>query len=287
MIVSTRQMLSYSYFLSLAPQLLECMLPSKRSFYNWELVYTYSYTWDLINAPWEFVLLSHCTFLISEQTSITFFVSVWIYVAALPHSVQKQKKKKGERAVCIKPVCSQICQLSCWCRGSGIIPSPWPGSEDWSMHFLSLLSVTKPAKGFMARIWTQTYTHQCTPSGRTNTMQRGRFLNYLAATHFPDPPSTHTYPKAINKAITHIVYMLGTRKVLQANFPKDVQTFRGSFTIFPINSPSHRGYGSINRKGTKKNEELIFRPDPDIELKSVWSWSILAGAGLWRRMGVI
>lgn len=36
-----------------------------------------------------------------------------------------------------------------------------------------------------------------------------------------------------------------------------------------------------------RDEELIFRPDPDIELKSVWSWSILAGAGLWRRMGVI
>lgn len=190
----TRQMLSYSYFLSLAPRLLECMLPSKRSFYNWELAYAYSYTWDLINALWEFVLLSHCTFLISEQTSISFFVSVWIYVAALPHSVQKQKKKKGELAVCIKPVCAQICQLSCWCRGSGIIPSPRPGSEDWSIHFLSLLSVTRPVKGFMARICTQTYTHQCTPSGRTNTYAKGPLLELLSCNPLPRPSKhTHTH----------------------------------------------------------------------------------------------
>lgn len=165
----------------------------------------------------------------------------------------KAQKKKGERAVCIKPVCAQICQLSCWCRGSGIIPSPRPGSEDWSMHFLSLLSVTRPVKGFMARICTQTYTHQYIPSGRTNTYAKGPLLKLFSCNPLPRPSKrTHTYPKAINKAITHIVYMLGTRKVLQANFPKDVQTFRGSFTIFPTNSTSHRGDGSITRKGTEK-----------------------------------
>lgn len=105
----------------------------------------------------------------------------------------------------------------------------------------------------MARICTQTYTHTSAHLQKEPTlMQRGHLLNYLAATHFADPPSTHTYPKAINKAITHIEYMLGTKKVLQANFPKDVQTFRGSFTIFPTNSPSHRSDGSITRKDTKK-----------------------------------
>lgn len=104
----------------------------------------------------------------------------------------KAKKKKGEHEVCIKPVCAQICQLSCWCRGSGIIPSPRLGSEDWSMHFLSLLSVTRPVKGFMARICTQTYTHQCTPSGRTNTYAKGPHLKLFSCNPLPRP-SKHTH----------------------------------------------------------------------------------------------